>query len=146
MIYLSQRNPLWATKTIGKTKLILGRWGCTISSLSMISDYFKDFRTPAEIAAKDWFNSGGLIVWNRLKFATFKFVTRFYGLQRGLIDEALKNRFKACLLEVNKCHWVVGVRRIPLTDHYIIVDPWTGKKTTTIGKYKVTGGAIFNSK
>lgn len=146
MRYLSQRDLAWANERLGSSKLTMGRFGCTTTCLSMISDYFKGFKSPIELAHNiNNYTIDGLVLWKSLRFPTMRFVDRIKGENRGAIMEALKNRDKAVILQVNDgAHWVVGVRKTMFGDDYVIVDPWDGKKKTLKATYKnVTGAALF---
>jgi len=144
MIYLSQYDTRWKMTTIGNTKLTLGRYGCTVTCLSMLSDYFKSFQSPAVLAKNLQFTKEGLIIWQSLATTLpFKLLKRFYDWNISSIDSAIKDPKMACILQVNGFHWVVAVKRIPFTKHYIIVDPWGGKLSTTAKYGTITGGAVF---
>lgn len=147
MVYLSQRDPRWVNVKLGRSSLTLGRWGCTTTSISMLTDYFGAFKTPLEIAQSDVYTKDGLIIWKKLKFPRMRFVGRFYGRNDAMIQDAMKDPKKAVILEVaDNSHWVVGVKKTLLRDDYVIIDPWDGKKTTACGRYRnVTGFAIFSS-
>lgn len=145
MIYLSQRDLRWANQKMLPSNLTLGRFGCTTTSISMLSDYFKCFVRP------DWmigpnvkYTNDGLIIWQSIEFPKFKFETRRFGWQLAEIDKSIKDPNKAVILQVNNgAHWVVAIRRIPMTKHYFIVDPWTGRLSTTMAYKNVTGSAHF---
>lgn len=144
MIKLSQRDPKWASGILGKSKLTMGRYGCTTTCLSMLSDYFNMYLNPAEMSRKIKYTIDGLIIWASVYFPTFKFEKRVYGFKTEPIDISLKDPKKAVILQVQGNHWVVALGRIPLTNTYRIADPWFGDVSTTLRyKNQITGSAHF---
>ncbi len=64
MRYLSQRNLLWASEHLGSSSLTMGRFGCTTTCLSMLSDYFRGYISPIQIAHNaNNYTKDGLVVW-----------------------------------------------------------------------------------
>ena len=146
MIILSQRDPRWATLKLGISPLTVGRYGCTTTCVSMLTDYFWCYTNPAQLAGqKDLYTKDGLILWNNLEFRKMRFVNRFYMRDDEKIADALKDPDKAVILEVaNRSHWVVGLRPTYIGDSYVVADPWSGDKCDVIKRYKnITGGAYF---
>ena len=149
MIILSQRNPNWAANKLGSSLLTIGRYGCTSTCISMLSDYFNCFKTPAEIAInKDWYTQDGLIIWNKLNFTKMAFVERIYRRDDRTIQAALKDPNRAVILQVNNGqHWVVALRKTLFGNSYIVADPWDGTKCDVLKKYHdITGMAFFSRK
>lgn len=149
MIYLSQRNPLWAGDRLGASSLTLGRYGCTTTSISMLSDYFKCYQSPPKIAQKaENYTKDGLILWNKLSFDKMQFVERIYFYDRRRIEQAMKDPKQAVILEVNnRSHWVVALRKTYFGDDIVILDPWTGAKAQAFKDYhEITGAAFFKQK
>jgi hypothetical protein len=151
MIYLSQNDKRWSADKLGSSPLTIGRYGCTTTCISMLSDYFKCYKNPKEIAHNVAnYTKDGLIVWVNLKFDRMKFVRREYGRNDAKIDQALKNPNQAVILEVNnRSHWVVALRKtwFGLGSDYLILDPWTGRKEYALKKYhNITGSAFFAKK
>jgi ABC-type bacteriocin/lantibiotic exporter with double-glycine peptidase domain len=145
MILLSQRDPQYAQQKIGKSFLSIGRYGCTLTCISMLSDYFGCFTSPAKIAGmKEWFTNEGLVIWTKLAFTKFKFQKRLYGQDDVAIMDAIKDPKKAVILEVDKSHWVVATGK-SLFGGYKIADPWFGDRSTTRRYGKITGSALFIS-
>jgi hypothetical protein len=130
----------------------------------MLSDYFKGFITPGELATQsELYTSGGFILWNKLNLPTMKFVWRFKGIDnRGMrsdsvvhpdltpdfngVRKALLDPDRAVILEVaNGSHWVVALRAVG--NSFIVADPWIGDKCDVMERYKnITGGAYFMRK
>lgn len=149
MQFLSQRNPIWADVKIGQSPINLGRYGCTITCLSMATDYFtkgKGWIAPDSIAIKQKFTKDGLILWSQLNFACMSFLKRGYGRNDIEIIEAINNPDKVVILQVENYHWVLALGK-SLLGGYRIADPWIGKESTTRSyKDQVTGYAIFTRK
>jgi hypothetical protein len=145
MKYLSQRNPLWASAKLGASSLTVGRYGCTTTCISMLTDAFGEIMWPDKIASRvDWYTKDGLILWNKLKL-NISFIQRLRKRDDTAIIASLKNPKTAVMLEVdNGSHWIVAVRKLPFVNDYMCVDPWTGKMCTSLGDYKnITGSAHF---
>jgi len=146
MVYLSQRDGRWAEKTLGASKLTIGRYGCTTTCISMLSDFFGKFQDPAKIAAhREFYTPDGLVQWPKLAIPGMKFVWRGTGRNDSYIREAINDKNGAIILQVNfGQHWIVAVRKMWLSNDYICIDPWTGKTCAAIGDYKnITGFAHF---
>jgi ABC-type bacteriocin/lantibiotic exporter with double-glycine peptidase domain len=149
MIYLSQRDFRWGDRKIGESSLTLAKFGCTTTSISMLSDYFGHLVLPSQIASDvNFYTKDGLVIWKNLSFDKFKFVERTFGRDDARIKQALKDPNQAVIFNVNNgAHWVVGVRPTLIGNSYIVVDPWNGKKCDVIKTYKnITGCAYFARK
>lgn len=145
MILLSQRDPRWADKPIGASNIKLGRYGCTVTCISMLTDYAGAWQRPDEIAShKDWFTKDGLVLWSKLSLPAITFEKRLYGKNDDEIMKSLKDPNKAVILQVQNYHWVVCIGK-NWSGSYRIADPWTGKKAN-ISKYnnEITGSAHFS--
>lgn len=156
MQILSQHDPRWAADHLGPSNLTVSGYGCTTCCISMLSDYFKCYKSPKDIAhnAANYTPVGhpqgpGLIVWNNLKFDKMKFVWRDYGEKPEKIADAMKDPDKAVMLQVhNGAHWVVALRPPYFFEghkgDYWVADPWTGTKTWAKARYfNITGAAYF---
>ena len=144
MIILSQLDLRWSKINMSPSTLTLGKAGCTTTCISMLSDYFRCFRSPDQIVANNVkYTNEGRILWQTVAFDKFKFEWRAYGRDDSRINESLKNPQKAVILEINHAHWVVALRRIgPWIQ---VADPWGGTKHF-INQKIVTGSAHFISK
>ena len=146
MIYESQRDPRWALVKIGDSQLTLGKFGCTTTCLSMLSDYFGCFKSPDMIALHhEWYTPDGLIVWGALKFPNMQFVKRTSAYVDQEIQESINDPKRAVMLNVNGgTHWVVAIRKALLSNDYVCVDPWTGKRCLAKRDYhNIVGSAHF---
>lgn len=147
MLILGQRSPEWAEQKLGNSPFKIGRYGCTLVCLSMLTDYFSQFKgtwkSPDQLASKLSFTKDGLIIWSSLPAHTqFRLEKRLYSRNDVSIKESLKDPKRAVALQVENYHWVLALGKSPLGG-YKIADPWSGDKTTT-RKYKaITGSAHF---
>lgn len=151
MVYLSQRDPRWSSVRLGASQLTVGRYGCTTTCISMLSDYFGGFVRPDEIAKRaENYTKDGLVLWTKLELRKMRFEWREYQRNDAKIREALKDPNRAVILQVDDgAHWVVALRRtmLGLGNDYVCLDPWTGKKCDVLKTYRnITGAAFFNRK
>ncbi len=151
MITLSQRDPKWADKFLGSSKLTIGKFGCTTCCISMLSDFFGCYKDPVEIQKYQSYTNidhpqgAGLILWDTLHLGPMKFEKRLYSRNDAEIQKSLKDPKKAVILEVDGKHWVVATGKVPLTNVYTIRDPWFGDRSTTLRYKKITGSAHYYS-
>lgn len=144
MIRLSQRDLKWAAVKLGATNLTVGRWGCTTTSISMLSDFFGCYTDPKKIALEaKHYTMDGLVLWKTMNFKKMRFVVREYGRKDKNIQAALKDPDMGVLLEVNKGqHWVLAVKANKTG--YTVVDPFMGDDCDVIKRYhNITGAAYF---
>lgn len=147
MKYLSQRDPLWSLVKLGASSLTVGRYGCTTTCISMLSDYFGCYRNPGDLAKNAAnYTPDGLVNWSKLKFQFFSFKERVFGEQKPRILAAMKDPAQAVILQVDGFHWVVGISKALLRDDWVIIDPWDGKKKNLKSSYKAVTGAAFFSR
>lgn len=151
MLLLSQRDKRWAANKIGKSSLTIGRWGCTLTSLSMLSSFYGCYKSPAELAASSGlFTSGGLLIWGQIEKVfkgKIKFVYR-YGQgskslrnDKAIRDSILKSPKTTVILEVaNHSHWVVATG--VYGNDYMCVDPIDGQRKLVLRTFgNITGSA-----
>lgn len=145
MQILSQRDKRWANERLNGTYMTVGRWGCTITCLSMLSDHFGDFKTPRYLAKRLRYTKGGKVYWHSLvNHLPFKFEKRLYKKDDAEIKKSLEDPKRAVILEVDHSHWVVCMYRYKFAPHwYRFIDPWFGKKVAQpfSGYKKITGSA-----
>lgn len=140
MKILSQRDPAWGGKTIGKSSSLIKDYGCTITGISMLSDWYGCFKDPGWMA-KNLSFLRDLVIWQSIeKVLCFKFVWRYYKLNEEKLLEALKGKDTSALIQVKQVHWVVGIRKIG--NYYWIADPWDGKRRL-LHKSAISGFATF---
>lgn len=148
MLSYSQRDPKWANKFLGSSKLTIGRFGCTITSIADLSTYFGDNYTPFDVSKICKFTPAGLLYWNSCQFGSFRFVSREYNRDDNKILQHLKDPNLAVILEVaGRSHWVVATGTEGHTNLYKIADPWLGDRST-MKRYNnnITGAAYFRRK
>jgi len=141
MIKLSQRDIRWGWKPIGNTKYLVRDWGCTLTCVSMASDYFGCYQDPAWCAKNLTYTADAKILWQSIEQKLcFKFKWRFYKHDKFMILDGIQDPNKVCLLNVYGRHWVLATRKVPFG--YWVVDPWTGTNKY-YGEGAVTGGTIL---
>lgn len=146
MKILNQRNLAWSQKKIGETNLTVGRYGCLITCIAMLSSYYGLFRDPEWLAENLKFTKDGLLYWSSCNFENFKFERRVYGQNDYLIKKSLlSNPDTAVVVEVDYSHWVVIIGR-DWRGRYRIADPWFGDKALITRYNKITGSAHFVKK
>lgn len=150
MKLLSQRDPQWAGDKLGASTLTIGRWGCTTTSISMLSDYFGCYRSPQEIAHDAHnYTADGLVLWKNIKFTGMRFVKRVYGNTDSLmpeIIEALKDPDRGVVLQVNDgAHWVAAYSTKMFSSDLAVADPWElpCKVLPVLKRYKNIVGAAY---
>lgn len=148
MRYLSQRDPRWALDRIGSSPLLVGRYGCTLTCVSMLSDWFGCYLSPTAIAHNAaLFTKDGLVIWSALRLRSMKFDRRAYSRDDAEIRAALRDPDRAVIFQVDGFHWVVGIKPTLLGNDYVVVDPWDGRKKSLRSAYsRITGAAYFSRK
>ena len=141
-IALSQLGPKWANDLIKGTKLTLGRWGCTITSVCMAMRKAGFEITPPEAAKRFQFTPDGLLKWTS-DFQPIKFVERC-SYDKKKLDDWLDIKSNYAILQVDGFHWVFADRFNPLFGHLQAIDPLGGVPIKVLKKYKkITGMALF---
>lgn len=145
MKLINQHDSCWSYKTIGKSKSTIGAYGCLITCLSMLSDWYKDYKDPAWMAKSLNFTPNGLLYWKSITDSKLpiKFIWRFYGYNESYILPALGGKTTSCVLQVRGNHWVVGIKKVG--SYYYIADPWDGTRKF-INKSIISGGATLDAK
>lgn len=147
MKYLSQLDPRWKNEFIAESASTIGRYGCTITCLSMLSDYFGFFKDPKWIAKNLSFQVDK-VIWKSVdEKLCFNFVKRYRERDMEAFKKAMVSYKTACLLEVNNNHWVVGIRKSAYfwSKWWLVVDPLTGNKNW-YHENNITGGSTFITK
>jgi hypothetical protein len=86
MKHLSQYDPSWGFVKLGQSPLTLAKFGCTTTSMSMLTDYFGGYVDPPTIAHNVAnYTKDGLVIWEKLKFPTMKFDARERKLDKAKI-------------------------------------------------------------
>lgn len=143
MVTYSQQDPRWA-QTKYSNGYTIGRYGCTLTDLTMIRDWFlHDDMVPPVVASKLQYASG-LIIWASLKNIGLSLVERVRVRNDAKIQQALASSDHCVIVEVNHNHWlwVIG-RQLPVLG-YRVVDPWDGRiKYTNAYRNNITGCAVI---
>jgi hypothetical protein len=139
----SQQDPRWAS-TKYQDGFTIGRYGCEITNLAMIYDwFFLSNKTPLYVAQNLKFNNGD-ILWSSLPKINLKLEKRYYSRDDNRITQALNNPNECCTVQVNNNHWlfIIG-RKLPVLG-YKVTDPWLGDTCYT-NRYKnnITGFAVI---
>ena len=156
MKLLSQRDKQWANVKIGRSNLTVGNYGCVITDLSMLSDWYSryrgsgEFKTPETLARKLEFTHNGLLYWGSIeKVLGFKFDWRSYIYDEKRISDALGGKNTSCLIRIYggaKTHWLIGIKKAG--NYYWVADPFplpSGQRKF-INKNIITGSATFKIK
>ena len=108
LLLLSQKDYRWGEEFIGKSDSKLKNFGCTLTSISMLTHYLGDYKTPDWLARNLSFLKDK-IIWTSLNNRTcLKFVYRYYARDDKKIKEILDSKNNYCLLQVNNgIHWVL---------------------------------------
>lgn len=144
MIMFSQQDPRWANLQFGGGYTI-GRYGCVISCLTMARNwFFNDNKTP-DWAARLLLFSSGAVIWSSISNIGLRFVQRVFGRNDAVINEALINPNKCCLIQVNNNHWLWLIGRLVPGRGWKVVDPWHGDICYT-DRYgnNITGCAVIS--
>lgn len=153
MILLSQRDKRWAGKPLGKSKFLVGDYGCTITAISMATSWAGKFLDPAFLAKYLTFNAEGSLIWSSISEKTcFNFIWREFKYNEKMICDAIKASTDVCLLELTdfftggpkEKHWVLATMRIPFYGYWV-ADPWSGQKKM-VKTSLVSGCAILRKK
>lgn len=148
LIILNQRDPRWANAPLGHTPYKIGKYGCLVTCISMLSSYFQPFMDPTHLAKILRFTDSGLLIWSSVHFAGFEFYRREYCRNNARIKEHLHDPKLAVVLQVSgNSHWVVASGFSWLTRLFKIVDPWLGDRAT-MARYgdDISGAAYFRAK
>lgn len=141
MLILSQTNLKWCDILIGKSNESVGRKGCLITCISMITEYIGRYINPGELAQNLDFTSGALLIWSSVSRVGLDFVYRFYVRDDVKIKKAFDNPDQFVVLQVNNNHWVwlIGIR-----GGYKVADPYYGDVIyLSRRRYRITGFAIL---
>lgn len=148
MVYFCQRDPRWASLKIPPSSLTVGRYGCTLTCLAMLSSYFQPTRSPEEIIPKLQFTADGRIIWASVNFENWRFKERVHNFNPSAVQQHIKDHDLAVMLEIAAgSHWVVAIKWSPIKSLIQIADPWNGSKTI-MSRYHsdITGAAYFERK
>lgn len=117
---LGQRDPRWADTKLGTTVYTVARYGCTVTSLAMASEFFSQlpatppkpsvkYVLPGDMAQTLEFTPEGFLLWGSLAKVGLKLVERVKVRDDAKIQAVLANPKQACLLQVEGWHWVLAL-------------------------------------
>ena len=148
---ISQLDIRWRNVPIGKTKLKIRNYGCTISSCCMALEKLRGYTARPDDASKFWaFDSLGRILWTKCKFKGMKFVWRGYSGDIKKVGEYANTGGKAAIMNVDafgkkQGHWLYIEKVVDGIPH--VIDPLGGIRYVGVpSKYKFCGYALFESK
>lgn len=148
---LSQRDPRWAKKTLGFSRLTIGSYGCTITALACLLNYVegKSYRVDEvneKLKAVKAFQ-GALLIWSRvpLAFPSISWGSRHYSYNNVTVAWHVYVKKMPVMVEVNGAkigaprHWLLFIGSGQA------IDPWTGKIISTT-YYPTTGFSTYSRK
>jgi len=142
LIYLEQDNRKWAETFIGETELTIGKYGCLIVSLSMLSYWYGEYITPVELAEDLNYTENGLLYWRSIdRVLPFNFVWRYYSRDTRKIQEILFSEDNACVVEVKAFgarHWLLLINYTG--GRYFAIDPLTADVVDVEKEYGLISG------
>ena len=164
--YLSQRDPAWSSILLNGSDLTIGNFGCAITCISMLSDYYGCKVTPDKIATNPKAVTVGNVSWIGLDFPTFSFRYadgNVMNTDQSIIDnECLKsylsdgnNGDRSAIIQItvnspksnsSYTHFLVGLWMLPDTNDIMVIDPWDGKSKPLFLSYpyaKITEVCYF---
>lgn len=137
LIYLEQDDPRWKDDKLGQSNATIGRYGCTITCLSMASHWYGYYLKPWELAKKLRFTSEGLLYWDSMNdVCPFTFVWRYYTRNVAKLFEIISSRDNACILEVKAFgarHWLFALSYN--NGRFYAIDPLTATIVDVEAKY-----------
>jgi len=137
-IYLEQDDPDWKDVKIGNTTI--GKDGCLVTNLSMMSYWYGDFFTPADIAKKVSFTNNGWYIWKSGDcFLPFNFVYRYYNRDVKKIKDILYSKDNAVIVRVRN-HWLAVIGFDEKNEKFIGADPLTGDSCYIEDRYRLIDG------
>lgn len=154
---MSQSDPRWADVQIGNSQARLGDFGCLVTCIAMLSDYFDCYQAPDDIASHaGWFTDEGKLIWINSEFPNFSFrwregniitnkPARNDELIQAYLPNANNNEAKAALLAVaHNSHWVLPLAYDAHDRDYLAIDPADGAIIKVLEKYQaITASGHF---
>ncbi len=100
MLIFSQQDGRWVN-TKFDTYYTIGRYGCTVTDLTMIRDYIHGGSMTPDVVSKQLSYSNGLVVWSSLKNIGLNLVERVFGRNDAKIAAAIAAPNKYVIIQVN---------------------------------------------
>lgn len=150
MNWYSQTDKRWAKEKLGFSELLIGRYGCTITSLSNWLAFYGIQITPQEVNEKlkevrgfasDKYGNKCLVIWSKLEkaFPQMKWLWRGYNYDNVKVSWSVYVKKTPVLVEVQLGagrHWVVFIGNRKM------IDPLTGGVRST-STYPLTGYSLI---
>lgn len=131
--YFSQKDSRWANQNIGNSNSDMKNWGCAVTSVAMVANYYGDSITPGSLAKKPIF-SYDLIKWDMGSWSGSKIELASYGsahrnINWSSIDKELKDK-NPVIIYIGKTggkggHYVV-IHTKDKKGKYVVHDPYFG--------------------
>lgn len=152
---LSQVDPRWKDIQLGTSSSTIGGYGCLITCVSMMLDYYGYNTNPAllneELKVHAGYANGNLLVWGSIP-SIYKEVTydgKWEGSRNDIIDKLLADNRPAIIhVDYNPAtapieqHWVLVVGK--RDGKYIINDPKDGAQVVFNDRYGDPATKIYN--
>lgn len=153
--YLSQQDPRWRDIKIGNSQYTVGNYGCALTCISMVSDYFGCFQDPGQLAVNPKVAPDGSVNWTTLDFPNFSFryadgnlfSSKFSPdneMLKSYLDNNGKGGDRACIIQLvitpykngtPFTHFLLGLWALPETNDIMVIDPWDGKSKPLLLSY-----------
>lgn len=153
MKLVNQGDPKWAGVKIGESNSTIRDYGCTISCLSMLSDWYGHYLDPEYMAKNLVFNKNGEIVWSSITnnpHLPMEFVWRYYNYDEIHLLPSLNSKTQSVMLRINLVikgktyvHWVVAIKKVGSL--YYVADPLGGYRHW-ITRGSITGFTVLDKK
>lgn len=137
---LSQRDPKWENLRLGASVYTIGKDGCLVVSLCMLSSYFGKIITPDMVALQaQCFDLNGEYLWNYKGFPFTKEAS-YDTRNDAAILQSLKDPKRGVVIQVDSgYHFVLGMSKNWLGS-YNCADPWWGDECDAVKRWhNITG-------
>jgi hypothetical protein len=154
---LSQRDSRWASKKLGTSSVTIGGYGCVLTCLTMLCNYYKHPLTPDQLNEMlinvNGFSNGNLMKWEVLTqlFSDIKWEGRVdcpdVPAPLNTIDEYLDKRMPVVVCvdfdpkEGLQQHFVLVIGKD--NNDYFVNDPWTGETYYFSAKYGKPSEGVY---
>ena len=152
---LSQVDPRWRDIQLGTSQSTIGGYGCLITCVSMMLDYYGHYVDPAwlnvELNKNAGYANGNLLVWGSIPsiYPGVTYDGKWEGSRNDVIDRLLAdNRPAIAHVDYNPAtapieqHWVLIVGRVG--GSYIINDPKDGTQLSFNSRYGDPASKIYS--
>jgi len=157
-VAFSQRDPRWASVSLGGSAYTMGSAGCAVTACAMVASVVQPALTPLDLVtwlnANGGFTSGGLLYWAKVAEAVGGLTFVNYYLWRAVaadlaaLTRALLNGPQVVQVDFQPSttaldtHFVTAVAMTADGLDVQIIDPWTGTAGTLLGMYAKQGWTL----